>query len=76
MEDAEYLVNGALWLQAALFDFRMRFSHETFDDRSQVERVYLEIKRRTNQFTISLLTPNPKRLKPSQVLGWAWNELI
>lgn len=44
VENSEFLVGGAPWLQAALFDFGMEFRHETFGDRNPVERVYREIK--------------------------------
>ena len=49
VEDAEFLVDGAPWLQAALFERGLAFRHETFGERNPVERAFQEIKRRTEQ---------------------------
>ena len=50
IDDAEFFVDGAPWLHAGLFELGMHFRHETFGERNPVERVFQEIKRRTNQF--------------------------
>lgn len=50
VEDAEFFVDGGPWLQAGLFELGMYFRHETFGERNPVERIFQEIKRRTNQF--------------------------
>ena len=50
IDDTEFFVDGAPWLQAGLFELGMHFRHETHGDRNPVERVFQEIKRRTNQF--------------------------
>jgi len=34
IDDAEFLVDGAPWLHAALFELGMHFRHETFGDRN------------------------------------------
>ena len=77
VEDAEFLVDGAPWLQAGLFELGMHFRHETFGDRNPVERVFQEIKRRTNQFYNTFSHADPATAENwLQALGWAWNELI
>jgi transposase-like protein len=77
IDDAEFLVDGAPWLHAGLFELGMHFRHETHGDRNPVERVFQEIKRRTTQFydTFSRASPQSaqERLK---ALSWAWNQLI
>ncbi|GAA0301993.1 IS6 family transposase [Halarchaeum salinum] len=50
VEDAVFLVDGAPWLQEALRRHGLRFQHVTHGNRNAVERLYKEIKRRTNQF--------------------------
>jgi transposase-like protein len=50
IRDAEFFVDGAPWLQAGLFELDVHFHHETFGERNPVERVFQEIKRRTEQF--------------------------
>ena len=45
IDDAEFLVDGAPWLHAGLFELGMHFRHETFGNRNPVERVFQEIKR-------------------------------
>jgi len=50
VEDAVFPVDGAPWLQEALRRHGLRFQHVTHGNRNTVERLYKEIKRRTNQF--------------------------
>lgn len=50
VEDAEFFVDGAPWLQAGLFELGMHFRHETHGERNPVERVFQEVKRRTEHF--------------------------
>jgi len=50
IDDAEFLVDGAPWLHAGLFELGMHFRHEIHGDRNPVERVLQEVKRRTTQF--------------------------
>lgn len=45
-----FLVDGAPWLQAALFERGLEFLFEKFDDRNPVERASQEVKRGTEQF--------------------------
>ncbi|GAA0293404.1 DDE-type integrase/transposase/recombinase [Halarchaeum salinum] len=48
--NAVFLDDGAPWLQEALRRHGLRFQHVTHGNRNAVERLYKEIKRRTNQF--------------------------
>jgi transposase-like protein len=50
VNDTEFLVDGAPWLQAGLHELGMHFRHKTFGERNPVERVFQEVKRRTEQF--------------------------
>ena len=50
VDDAVFLIDKAPWLQAALHRHGLRFQHETHVNRNSVERVFREVKRRTNQF--------------------------
>lgn len=58
VDDAEFLVDGAPWLQAGLFELGMHFRHETFGERNPVKRIFQEIKKRTEQSIIILEMPN------------------
>jgi transposase-like protein len=44
VDDAIFLVNGTLWLQAACHRQGLRFQHVTHINRNTVERVLREIK--------------------------------
>jgi putative transposase len=75
--DAEFFVDGAPWLHAGLFELGMHFRHETFGERNPVERVFQEIKRRTNQFYITFSHASPESAEEwLKALSWAWNQLI
>jgi len=37
--DSVFLVDGAPWLQVALFELNLRFQHEPYGNRAAVERV-------------------------------------
>lgn len=50
VSDTVFLVDGAPWLQQALRRHGLTFRHETNGQRNTIERLYKEIKRRTNQF--------------------------
>jgi transposase-like protein len=47
IDDAVFLVDGAPWLHAGLFELGVHFGHDTHGYRNPVERVFQEIKRRT-----------------------------
>jgi transposase-like protein len=55
----------------------MHFRNETVDEWNPVERVFQEIKRRTEQFynTFSHASPHSTE-KWLKALIWAWNQLI
>jgi transposase-like protein len=77
IDDAEFLVDGAPWLHAGLFELGMHFRHETHGDRNPVERVFQEIKRRTNQFYNTFSRASPESAEEwSKAISWAWNQLI
>jgi transposase-like protein len=69
VDEAEFLVDGAPWLQAGLFELGMHFRHETFGERNPVESIFQEIKDGLNSFTIHSVDPLPRvrkiGLKPS-----------
>jgi transposase-like protein len=51
VEDALFLVDRGPWLHAALHHFDLRFRHVTHGNRNAIERVFREVKRRTDQFS-------------------------
>jgi putative transposase len=69
VEAAVFPVDGAPWLKAALFELGLRFRHVTHGNRNAVERVFKELKRRTEQFAYhfrpQLLTLQKHGCKPS-----------
>jgi transposase-like protein len=77
VDDAVFLVDGAPWLQAACHRLGLRFQHVTHGNRNTIERVFREIKRRTNQFsnTFSHVEPNTAE-NWLQAFAFAWNQLI
>ena len=75
--DAVFLVDGAPWLQAALFEENLRFQHVTHGNRNRVERVFKELKRRTNQFANHFRHATHRSAENwLQTLAFAWNQLI
>jgi transposase-like protein len=50
VDDAIFLVDGAPWLQVACCRHSLRFQHVTHGNRNAVERVFKELKRRTEAF--------------------------
>ena len=77
IDDAEFLVDGAPWLHAGLFELGMHFRHETFGNRNPVERVFQEIKRRTTQFYNTFSRASPESAEEwLKAISWAWNQLI
>ncbi|MFB9826238.1 IS6 family transposase, partial [Halobaculum roseum] len=51
VDDALFLVDSAPWLQAALHRHGLDYRYEKHGNRNAVERVFRELKRRTNQFS-------------------------
>lgn len=77
VEDAEFFVDGAPWLQAGLFELGMHFRHETHGERNPVERVFQEVKRRTKQFYNTFSHADPETAE-TWLLAFAgtWNQVI
>lgn len=59
VEGATFLVDGAPWLQTALERCGLQYRHETVGDRTAVERVYTEVKRRTSSFENTFCNADP-----------------
>jgi len=76
-DDALVLIDGAPWLKAAFHRHRLRFRDETHGNHNSVERVFREVKRRTNQFrncfSHAKRRPSKTGCKRSPP---AWNQLI
>jgi len=74
--DAVFLVD-APWLQAALFEENLRFQHVTHGNRNAVERVFKEVKRRTEQFANHFRHATAESAETwLQTFAFAWNQLI
>lgn len=77
VDDATFLVDGAPWLQTALHRIGLEFRHETNGDRNSVERVFKEVKRRTNQFANHFRHASVESAENwLQAFATAWNQLI
>jgi transposase-like protein len=77
LDDAVFLVDGAPWLQAACHRLGLRFQHVTHGNRNAVERVFRELKRRTNQFSNTFSHVEPRTAENwLQAFAFAWNQLI
>ncbi|SDG13970.1 IS6 family transposase [Halorientalis regularis] len=75
--DAVFLVDGAPWLQAALFEESLRFQHVTHGNRNAVERVFNGVKRRTEQFANHFRNATPESAENwLQTFAFAWTQLI
>jgi len=75
--DAVFLVDGAPWLQAALFEEHLRFQHVTHGNRNAVERIFKEVKRRTKQFANHFRHASADSAETwLQTFAFAWNQLI
>lgn len=58
--DVEFLVNGAPWSRAALYERGLLFRHVTFGDWKPAERIFQGIKRGTRQFYNMFGKPDSK----------------
>jgi len=77
VDNAIFLVDGAPWLQAACHRHDLRFQHETYGNRNSVERIFREIKRRTNQFSNCFSHAEAETVENwLQAFAFAWNQLI
>ena len=74
LDEPEFLVDKAPWLQAALYERGLAFRHETFGDRNPVERAFQEIKRRTEQFYNTFSHADPETVDQwLKALAWKQN---
>lgn len=77
VETAKFLVDGAPWLQTALFEAGLRFHHVTHRNRNAVERLFKELKRRTDQFATHFRHATADSAETwLQTFAFAWNQLI
>jgi putative transposase len=77
VSDAVFLVDGAPWLQTALRRHGLRFQHETHGNRNAIERLYKEIKRRTDQFANHFRHVEPETAETwLQAQAFCQNQLI
>ena len=77
IDDAEFYVDGAPWLHAGLHELGMHFRHVTHGDRNPVERVFQEIKRRTDQFYNNFPNADPETVDSwLKALAFAQNVLV
>jgi transposase-like protein len=49
-DNAIFLINSVSWLQAACHRYSLRFQYVTHGNRNATERVFKELKRRTEAF--------------------------
>ena len=77
IDDSLILVDGAPWLQAACHHLGLRFQHETHGNRNSVERVFKELKRRTEAFANHFRHAEPETAESwLQAFAVCWNQLI
>ncbi|MCD2201463.1 IS6 family transposase [Halobacterium sp. KA-4] len=77
VKNAVFLVDGAPWHKAALFELGLRFQHVTHGNRNAVERVFKELKRRTEQFANHFHHATADSAETwLQTFAFAWNRLI
>jgi len=77
VEDAVFLVDSGPWLHAALHRQGFRFRYERHGLRNAVERLFQEIKRRTNQFGNCFRNAEAEIAENwLQSYAYCWNRLI
>jgi len=77
VDDAVFLVDSAPWLQAALHRHGFDYRYEKHGNRNSVERVFRELKRRTNQFSNCFSHAEANTVENwLQAFAFAWNQLI
>ncbi|MGZ0745810.1 IS6 family transposase [Haloparvum sp. AD34] len=75
--DSLFLVDSAPWLQAALHRHGLDYRYEKHGNRNSVERVFRELKRRTNQFSYCFSHAEANTVENwLQAFAFAWNQLI
>jgi putative transposase len=77
VDDAVFLVDSAPWLQAALHRHGLDYKYEKHGNRNSVERVFRELKCRTNQFSNCFSHAEADTVENwLQAFAFAWNQLI
>ena len=77
VDDAFFLVDSAPWLQAALHRHGLDYRYEKHGNRNSVERVFRELKRRTNQSSNCFSHAEAETVENwLQAFAFAWNQLI
>lgn len=77
LDDAIFLVNGVPWLQAACHHLDLRFQYVSHGNRNAVERVFKELKHRTNTSSTYFRHAHPDTTeKWLQAFAFYWNQLI
>lgn len=77
VDDAEFLIDSAPWLKAALHACGLGFTHVTHGNRNSVERVFKEVKRRTERFANHFRNADPDDAESwIQAYAVCWNQLI
>jgi transposase-like protein len=77
VDDALFLVDSAPWLQAALHRHGLDYRCKKHGNRNAVERVFRELKRRTNQFSNCFSHAEADTVENwLQAFAFAWNQLI
>jgi transposase-like protein len=77
VDNALFLVDSAPWLKAALDRHGLRFQYEHHGNRNSAERVFREVKRRTNQFSNCFSHAEAETVEHwLQAFAFAWNQFI
>ena len=77
ISDALFLVDSALWPQAALHRHGLDYRYEKHGNRNSVKRVFREPKRRTNQFSNRFSYAEADTVENwLQAFAFEWNQLI
>jgi transposase-like protein len=77
VSEAESLVDGAPWLKAALHRSGLRLRHVTRGNRNSVERVFKNVKRRTDRFANHFRNADSDGVESwLQAFAVYWNQLI
>lgn len=63
INQSEFFVDGAPWLQAGFFELGMHLRHETHGERNPVERAFKEIKRITEQIFNNFPNADPETVE-------------
>ena len=77
VDDAIFLVDGAVPLQRACEKHDLKFRYERHGDRNSVERVFREVKRRTASFSNCFSNAEAETANEwLSSFAFAWNQLI